>query len=294
MNDLALFELKTDISVGNITTNAALLLETVKQGVEKYHDPSYIPTEQVAKNDRAALNRAEKIVAEKARDIKNMWNAPLESFNEIVAQIRTTIKDASGVVDGAVKDYEEKQKEARREEIQAYFNTKGFSLVPLNMFFNHRWLNKTCKMPEVKKEIDDTIASIYSNIKILENIAEHGEIAKALYLDTLDMGAAMRKADALKANAERLASEKIERNKRELAEQVARNATEEQQEKVATSKDEQIKSLVDEALDIAPETVETPNEPEKLEFTLKFFGTYEQLSALKRYMTANNIAYEKL
>jgi len=105
MNDLVLLDLQTEISVGNITTNAELLLEAVMHGVEKYHNPDYVPTEATAKADRAELNRAERLVAEKAREVKDKWNAPLETFNEYVAEIRSTIKKASGIVDDAVKTF---------------------------------------------------------------------------------------------------------------------------------------------------------------------------------------------
>jgi hypothetical protein len=38
MNDLVLADLQANISVGSITSNAALLLKAVKQGVQKYAD----------------------------------------------------------------------------------------------------------------------------------------------------------------------------------------------------------------------------------------------------------------
>jgi len=257
----------------------------------KYEDEKYEPLEEEAKKDRAALNKAEKNIADQFATLKKAYEKPLESIEANIKSIRGAIKERSGMVDKAVKTYEERQQAEKRAGVQAYFDSKNFDLVPLEKFFDGRWLNKTYKLADVKKEIDDFVSTVYSNIKILENIAEYGVIAKSSYLETLDMGAAMRQVDTLKANAERLAREKIERGQRELKEQIARNAAEERREEETAEKQEQMQSLVDEALDM-PEP-EAQN-PEILEFTLKFRGTKEQLLKLKEYMTANGIAYEKV
>jgi hypothetical protein len=258
----------------------------------KYLDEGYEPVEDQAKKDRAVLNKAEGSIAEQYKTLKAAYEQPLESIEQNIKTIRNAIKGASGIVDAAVKKYEEKLKEKKRVEIQTYFNSRNFELVPLDKFFNYRWLNKTCKMLEIRKEIDDTISMIYGNIKILENITEYGPIAKALYLDTLDMGAAMRKVETLKANAELLAKEKVEREERERREQIAANAKTERTEKIIADKREEMKSLVGEALNVKEPEV-TPD-PEIMEFTCRFKGTKEQLFGLREYMTENGIAYEKL
>ena len=294
MNSLVVSDLKTEISVGVITSNAAELLAIVKNGVQKYFDENYIPNEATAKADRAELNRVEKAIASQASQIKAAYNAPLEEFNGIVSEIRTSIKEAVQVVDNSVKNYEEKQKEKKGNEIAEYFETKSFDLVPLKQIFDSKWLNKTYKMADIKKEIDNAIETIYSNIKVLESIAEYGTTAKAFYLDTLDMGEAMRKVDTLKANAERLAREKVEREERERQEQIARNAAEERQEEKAVEKAERRKSLVDEALGIETEPVEVPEKPKRKKFALEFDITDEERAFVKKLFTENGIAYRQL
>jgi gas vesicle protein len=294
MNDLILADLKTEISVGKITSNAAELLFAVKQGVEKYLDANYIPDEKTAKADRAELNRVEKEVAVQAKRICVAYNAPLEAFNDIVSEIRTTIKNASQTVDNAVKAYEEAQKEAKRQEIQAYFDGKNFVLVPLDMFFNDRWLNKGYKLPDIKKEIDGKIAEIYGNIKVLENIADHGTIAKALYLETLDMGAAMLKVQTIKDHAVRLAQEQVEREQREHQAQIDQNRQEQWQEQRQAQTEKRVSDMASQALDLPQEPVHEPAVPKLYTATLRFFGTKEQLEALKVWMSQNGISYEKV
>jgi len=267
MNDLVHLDLQTEISVGNITTNAALLLEAVKQGVEKYHNPDYVPDEKTAKADRAELNRAEKLVAEKAREVKVAWNKPLETFDGLVSEIRSTIKEASGVVDGSVKKYEEKQKTAKREAIQKYFDSKKFDLVSLDSIFDQKWLNKGTKMNDIMVEINEAIAKIYQDIEVLERIPDYGIAVKAFYLQTLDMSAALHQADTLKANAERLAREQAERESRKMQEQCDQNDKEIRQEKVEAFKQERTQNLVDEVLDLPEGTTATQAKAEIIECT---------------------------
>ena len=293
MNDLVLLDLQTDISVGNITTNAALLLEAVKKGVEKYHEPNYIPSEVIAKADRAELNRAEKLVAEKAKAVKDAWNQPLEVFNGLVAEIRNTIKEAAGVVDGSVKAFEEKQKTAKREEIQKYFDNKKFELVPLDRIFDQRWLNKTKNIKEVREELDEKITAIYRDVEILEKIPEHGMAAKAFYLDVLDIGAALRQVEVLKENAVKAAREQANREQRKIQEQCEQNDKVERQEKVNAFKQERAQNLIDQAFDLPEGTTAAQVKAEIIECTLTFEGTKEQLLKLRQYMTENGIAYRK-
>jgi hypothetical protein len=297
LNELVIADLQTKLTAGTITSNAAAMLQAVKQGVAKYADPNYEPTEKGAKADRAMLNRAEKSVAAEAKKVRDNYNKPLEEFNNLVAEIRSTIKDASAVVDGAVKAYEEKQKEAKLAQIQEYFTGKKFDLVPLEKIFDQKWLNKTAKMPDIRKAIDDQIAEIYQNIKVLENIADYGATAKAFYLDSLDMAAAMRQVDTMKANAERLAREKAERAEREQREAVEANRQEQmaeaREEARSQQAEEAVGGLAAEALGIAePETPAAP-QPVIVECTLRLWGQVDALKDLLAYMTAHNVAYVK-
>jgi hypothetical protein len=262
----------------------------------KYLEPGFEPIEEEAKKDRAALNKAEKNIAEKFASLKAAYERPLERIELNIKEIRNAIKNASGAVDSKVKAYEEAQKSKKREEIQAYFDGKKFDLVPLDRIFDKTWLNKGTKLPEIREQIDTVISGIYANIKILESIADHGMAAKAFYLQTLDMGEAMRQVEVLKANAGRLAREEMNRQEREQREQVSRNAAEERREERQAVRDERVKSLADEALDIeGPEASgAAAAAPRIVEYTLRFRGTEQQLLKLREYMTAQGIAYEKI
>jgi F0F1-type ATP synthase membrane subunit b/b' len=265
------------------------------EAYRKYLNPDFEPDEQEAKIDRATLNKAEKNIQEKFSALKTAYEKPLLGIETNIKSIRNAIKEASGIVDSAVKVYETKQQEQKKKLIEEYFNTKDFFLVPLDKIFNDRWLNKTYKMTEIRKEIDGLISKIYTNIKILEQIPNYGATAKTLYLDTLDMEGAMGQINTMKANAERLAKEQAEREERERREQIARNSEALEQEKQeSTPPSERMNDLVSQALDIPLPEVEVPEKPEIMEFTLRFRGTKKKLFELRAWMAANDIAYEKI
>jgi hypothetical protein len=277
---------------GSIATNWEQVLAAVEAKSKEYQDITrYAGDEKQAKEDRALLRKQKDMTKTTIASIEEAWNEPLKPFLVGGKQILKQFDLAIEKIDVWVKEGEAGEKEAKRQEIQAYFDGKDFDLVSLDMFFDDRWLNKGYKLQDIKKEIDRKIAEIYSNIKILENIADHGTMAKAFYLKTLDMGAAMQEVQTLKANAERLAREQANRATREAEAVVSGNAMAERQEERSAVIEGQIKSLANEALDIKEPTV--PAGPKLFEYTLRFRGTEGQLLNLRKHMTAQGIAYEK-
>jgi hypothetical protein len=261
----------------------------------KYLEPDYEPVETVAKSDRAALNKAEKNIAENYASLVKAYEKPLEQLGINIKTIRNAIKSAAEDVDSTVKRYEKAQKTRKMEAIQKYFNTTGFTLVPLDKIFDRIWLNKTVKLSDIRKEIDSATAAIYQNIKLLENIPDHGMMAKALYLENLDMAAAMRQVENLKANAERLIREKKEREDRERAEQVERNREETRREEREAPSDDKAAGLAQEAMNDFEEPEEQrPRDSRIIGFTCRFWGTEKKLRELRKWMTDNGIAYEKV
>jgi hypothetical protein len=286
-----------DVVVGKITTNAAQILEAARNKCAEYKDvEKFIGREDLAKKERAQLNKAAERANDTAKRIKEMWMAPLDEFDATMKLVRAEFKTASGGLDELVKSVESREKEDKRREIQEYFDSKNFDLVPLDRIFNDRWLNKTFKMPDVRKEIDARIAGIYQNIEILERTGEHGLTAKALYLQTLDMGAAMRQVDELKASAERLAREQIGREERKLHEQVGENRRElEREEREAVPASERIDSLANQALDLPAAPPPAHGGPPRIiEYICRFRGTERDLKEMRVWMSDHDIAYERI
>lgn len=284
-----------DYSVGHIDTNIVQVLEAVRRKSEQYQDVAkYHGDEKQAKDDRALLRKQKEATKTMIESIKEAWNTPLEKFIAGSKEVLRQFDYAIDAIDDWVKEGEAREKAKKRQEIESYFNSKEFDLVPLDRFFNDKWLNKGAKMPEIKKEIDDTIAAIYANLKVLEGIAEFGIMVKALYLETLDMGAAMRQVTTLKANAERLAREQAEREERKLQEQVRENQREAVREEQESRRDMRVNDLAHQALDLPEEPPPAAaDKPQIIEFVCRFWGTEDNLRAMRGWMSAHNVAYQK-
>ena len=268
-------------------------MDTAAAVYKKYLNPNFVPEEKIAKDDRAELNKAEKNIAEKFAALKEAYEKPLRPTETEVKTIRNAIKEAAGVVDRSVKAYKELQDKKKRQEVTDYFLTKKFDLVPLERIWNEKWLNKGMKMPDISKEIDEAIAKIYGDIQVLERIPEHGMTAKAMYLRTLDMSAALHEVDALKENAERLAREELNRQNRQMQEQCDRNASNERQEQGEQEIQQFLDSKVDEAVGFPTGTTAAETREEVIEYTMTFKGTKEQLLKLRQFMSDNGIPYKK-
>ena len=285
--------LKTlNVSLGSIETNIETVLEAVKEKSKQYQDiTKYEVDDKQAKEDRALLRKQREMTKTTISSIQEMWNKPLDIFMDGGKQIIKQFDYAIDAIDEWVKGGEEKEREKKREAVQNYFNSKDFKLVTLDQIFDHRWLNKTYELKDIKENIDIIISDIYLNIKTLESIAEYGMAAKAFYLETLDIGASMRRIETMKANALKLAEEKTERDERERGEQLKVNIKEELKEEKEIDKERRISKLAASALELNEPVIE---KPEIIEFTLKFRGTRKQLLKLREFMTENGIAYMKI
>jgi hypothetical protein len=285
----------TKMTPGTIATNWEDVLAAVVEKSREYQDVTrYNGDEKQAKDDRALLRKQKDMTKTTIASIEEAWNEPLKPFITGARQILKQFDYAIETIDAWVKEGEARVKEEKRQEIQAYFDGKNFDLVPLELFFDDRWLNKGYKLQDIRREIDGKIGEIYGNLKVLESIADHGTIAKALYLDTLDMGAAMLKVQNLKDSAARLAREQVEREARERQAQLERNAAEEQEEAWQADKEDIIHDMAADALDIEDQIPPEDTAPTIYEFTCVFQGTRDQLLKLREYMTSLGVTYEKL
>lgn len=282
------------LQIGRIETNAEQVLPLVAERIKDYRDLSrYAGKIDAAKKDRALLRKQKDALIEVRKDIEATWNSPLETFRATVKHISAAYDEAIDSIDSLIKAAEDREKQEKQAAVQTYFNEKACDLVSLDRLFKAQWLNKTYKLTDIKAEINAAIAEIYKNIEVLEQIPEHGMTAKAWYLETLNMGAALRNVQTLKDNAAKLARERLEREERRREEQTAQNRADLERERAAASREARVSALAAEALDLGVSSPPAqPEQPQIYELTLKFSGTKKQLWALRKYMSDTGIVYE--
>lgn len=285
-------ELQSNLTLGTLTSNAEAIRALVKEKLQDYTAINYAGRVDEAKSDRAILKNAEKKLNARRLELERDYMAPFNKFKTTIKEICDAIKKASQSLDQLVKAEEEKEKSEKKNQIFSYWQKTGFSLFELEKIFQPSWLNKTFKMTDVQKAIDEAQQKTFNELKIIENFpAEDVGLLKTLYLDTLDLNQAMVKAEELKANRDRLAREKVEREEIEKSKALENQKKVEVEEINRDCKKDANKDLVAAALEIEIDTQETEKQ---LTFALVLHGTRDKLMQVRRFMTDNSVTYEKL
>lgn len=278
-------------NIGTLNTNAAQLLERVKERLAFYSIDRYSGENiAAAKKDKAELNNAAQMLNAERIRIEKEFMKPIETFKATVSETISLIKECSANIDVIVKEVEQKEKDNKKAIIIEYFESLHFSLVDFDMLFNPKWLNKTTKLKDIQDEIQGRIEKIQADLSVLDRIGEAE--AKQYYLSTLNLDAALAKADEIKANRERLAAlEKAQAEQKAQAspekEQIDSDASGEEAPQAVGSWCPPSPSFSDSA-----QTETAPQEQEeKLQVTFMVIGTAEQLVDLEAYMKNAQLRY---
>lgn len=102
-------------------------LEQIKgyvQGVvAKYQNATYTDEQmKLAKADRADLKRLKEDIDTKRKQVKAAWNAPYLAFETKIKEITALIDDPVALIDGQIKEWEERRKAERRNKLEGVFN----------------------------------------------------------------------------------------------------------------------------------------------------------------------------
>jgi hypothetical protein len=266
----------SDKTLGSLTTNAKDIKALVEQSLPNYDIKNYSEDNiETAKKDKAMLNNASKVLNAKRIDIEKEFMKPFVEFKDIIAETVKLISECSSKIDVVVKESDNKEKETKRGKIVDYFDSLNFTLVPLEKFFDEKWLSKTVKEKTIEIEINAKIAEIKDRLSTLEAIGEDVETLKAMYLDNLNINETIKYLNTLKLNREKL------------------------QPKAVEVSAEPFKEILVEAVSNIPVPVAEPITfpavtPELLIRTMKVTTTLEKLIALGVFMNANGILFEKL
>jgi len=273
---------------GFLTTNIEALENFVMERLEEYKPENYQGDADAAKKDRAELNTAKKQIADERIRIMKELMKPFDEFVERCKGLEKNIDGASKALDEIVKLREQAEKEVKKAIIDEYWRIKEFELVALDRVFDQKWLNKTVKIADVKKEIDSIIEKIIADLKTIEAFGVDVDTLKPLYLETLDLGITIARGNAMKANRERLEKEKAERAEREKKEALQ----EAQKELIQEEEKAQHESLAE---TLASQATGTESESDPIEsFRIEFTGKRSALFRLRQYMLSEGITYIKL
>lgn len=285
-------ELVTKVEVGKLTSNAKEYSENLKKELKNFTIERYLDNPDAAKADKAYLNKLKDEVADKRKKATKIWNQPLEEFLAVMTDLEKEIASASNELKVITDKAIEQEKETKKAQIVAFWNTLGFTIVPLERVFNPRWLNKTEKLPVIMEECKSIVEKINSEMTTLKSMQdEDSDILQSFYLETLDLNATLVKGNQLKENRARIKAEE-ERKAAEIARQ---KELEIQQTNQSVVKEN---LTTERQPDLSPKSQvlpmpEAPKEPIGT-FRLEVTAPASKLMALRKFIDENGITYKKL
>ena len=285
-NEIALIEKENAVK---LETNIGELELFVAEKLKEYTPGNYLGDSDAAKKDRATLNSSSKAISATRIEIvkRAMERFGISEMETRCKKLEKDIATASAALDAIVKEKEEEEKRVKRSRIEEFWACQNFDLVPLEKVFDQKWLNKTAKDKDIFSEIEKKVETMYRDIKTLEALPD-ADVLKQLYLDTLDLGSAIRKGEELKAYREKLAAEERERADREARKALQTQQVELAHEEIKSQKNAPIEAIAAQALG------EKVDDDPMMEYTLRFKAKKSVLFALRQYMTDNGILYDKI
>lgn len=277
----------TEKTVGSLNTNIAMLEELVEKRLEDYKPENYMGDADLAKKDRAELNKAKETIKQSRKTIIDELMKPYADFEERCKKLEKRIEQASSALDEIVKIKESDEKEQKRKKIELFWQTKNFNLFPLEKIFNPKWLNKTYKESDILNEMDLRIERTYKDLQTIERFnADEADVLKAHYLMSLDIVETMNYAGELERQKEVAQQEKASRQERETDEKILKQKEDLYNESVELENRKPISSLADEALGI-----ESSDDEEKKEFVITVNATETELIKIKEQLNLMRIVY---
>lgn len=293
LNEKSLELIVSDKSLGHLTTNAIQIKELVKSILPKYDIANYDESNiDQAKKDKALLNNSAKMLNDERIKIEKEWMKPFDEFKGIVTETVGLIKQCVVQIDSVVKESDSKAKAEKNKKIEEYWDSLDFNLVLLSKIFEERWLNKTVSLKKVQEEISLKIEKIKADLLTLEaSFPEDSDQLKAIFLEHLDLGEAMRQANILKENRRKLEEAKKPKDAEEPV-FTFRNPVE--TDEVSEEEENPIWDTPRFENAITETEVQQEEAAEILTRFMKVVGTRDHIIALGNWMNNNGIHFEKL
>ena len=240
-----------------------------------------------AKRDKAALNKAAKLLNSKRLEIEKEFMKPFGEFKEVVAETVKLIGECSAKIDTVVKQNEQQYKDKKLAVIRSYFDDGNTTLIDFRKIFKQEWLNKSTSMKAVQADIETVFAKVDEDLETLKGFGgDDFDVLRTYYMDTMNIGNTIQYANRLK-----------EQRERAQAAEEARKKVEAEQPKVsqpnpfntANQRMNGQPSFMDQ-----PKEQPVPAQPELLTRAFKVTTTRENIIALGNFMNEHGIDFDKI
>ena len=171
------------------------LKEQLNEQLDYYRGIAYTEdTIKDAKDDKSKLAKAKKTLEDARKAYKNKCLEPYAAVEPRIKELTDMIEEQRVKIDGAVKEYEQNQKEQKERVVREYYNKKSFVLGeyadPLfDKIKDPRWFNATTKRASYEQDVQIAINNALNDINEIKSWASPyeknllGAYASALTLE---------------------------------------------------------------------------------------------------------------
>lgn len=267
-------------TLGSLTTNAKQIRNIVMANLPKYDISNYTDDNiDQAKKDKAALNKAAKVLNAKRLEIEKEFMKPFGEFKEVITETVKLIGDCSAKIDVVVKQNEQQYKDKKLADIRTYFDGLNANLVNFNKVYRPEWLNKSASMKSVCADIDAIFSKVENELSTLQGFGEDFDVLRTYYMDTLNINNTIQYANRLKEQRERAKAAQVARIK---------DQEEARQQEKQGMRPQNMNSISEDAQEI--QSVQQ----ELLTRTFKVTTTRENIIALGNFMNEHGIDFDKI
>ena len=256
----------------------AINFEELKAGLEAQlaQFKNFVVSEDAitnAKTTRAGLNKIEKTIDDRRKELKKEFLKPYELVDAQAKTLIGMISEVKTSIDSQIKAFEELEKETKKKQVIELWTAKNYNKVSLEQIWDDKWLNKTCNLKQIENDFDHAIIKVESDlnsINVLVADKDQAIILQAKYLVCLDLQKVLNDYQ-----------QEVERKK--YLENIKQVVPEEK----PVEEMEPSESTV-----IATEEVEEPKQKYVLRFEVT--ATEEEIMKLSQFLKTNNYNYKKL
>lgn len=254
----------------HIDWNKEEFMELVASITEQYEGLTYTEDQmKSAKADRAKLNAMKKAISDRRIQVKKAVMEPYTKFEVEVSEVTALIDKPIAMIDGQIKEYEDRTKEEKKAALKKHFEEIASDLEGILTFdrvFDQRYLNVSVSLNKAKADIQEKVDRVHTDLRSLEGFCEEKylTIAKDAYIRTLNVSDALAEVRRLqefdrKAEEERLRREE-EAEEARLAAEAKAAAAKAAETKTAESVTETSENVTKEAENVT-EPAKSVSEP---------------------------------
>jgi len=284
----------------------------LNQRLDEYKDAIFTEDSKgFAKKEVASLRKEKKAFADRIREVKTAYMEPYNRFEKQAKELLALYDGPIDLIDGQVKDFDEKRKEEKRELIRRTYEetVEGFEdYITLEEIYNPKWENITFPVKDIRQEIYDTAMSVKLAVEAITSMkSEAQEEALSIYRKSFSLPDAIthinkyeqQKAEILIREQERQRQEEINRIRQEEREKMESERLKDAefmaaQQAALAEKEAAVEQAKVEAAQEVIESLIPETEGETLQYEYRIILTADAKEKLEMYMDSIGLEWELL